>query len=108
MNNGDESKGDNYLDQARVAADDLFHHASNNLVAIKSARLLFFIALYHNDLRTAGPFADYIRNLHQKECDSLAPNEIAVLRKVFGETQNALKNRSEYKKENLTGYHQEV
>ncbi len=108
MSNGDGTKGDEYLEEARMAADELFRNASNNLVAIKSARLLFYIALYNNDVRTAGPFVDYIRSLHHEGSGSLKANETAVLRKVFGETQNALKNRPDYKKEDLMGYHLDV
>jgi len=108
MSNGDEAKADEYLEEARQAAEELFRSASNNLVAIRSARLLFYIALYNNDVRTAGPFVDYIRNLYQDDSGSLNANESAILRKVFGETQNALKNRPDYKKENLMGYHLDI
>ncbi len=108
MNNGDEEKADKTLDDAMAIADDLFRNAANNLIAIRSARLLFFIALYKNDIRVAGPFVDYIRNLYLSPDDKLKPNELAVLKKVYGETQSALKNRSDYKKENLTGYHLEI
>ncbi|MBU3917373.1 DUF2225 domain-containing protein, partial [bacterium] len=108
MSNGNEEKAEEYLEQARVVADDLFKNASNTLIAIRSARLLFFIALYQNDLRIAGPFVDYIRQLYQDNFDSLKQNEQVVLKKVFGETQKALKDRSDYKKENLFGFHMEV
>jgi uncharacterized protein DUF2225 len=108
MSNGEALKADEYLEQARAVADELFQNAASNLVAIRSARVLFFIALYHNDLRTAGPFVDYIRNLHLDEPAHLKRNELTVLKKIYGETQNAVKNRSDYKKEKLIGYHLEV
>ncbi len=108
MNNGDEVKADETLEDAKAIADDLFRNAANNLIAIRSARLLFYIALYQNDLRVAGPFVDYIRNLYLKQGQDLKPNELAVLKKVYGETQSALKNRAEYKKERLTGYHLDI
>lgn len=107
MSNGNDKKADEIILQAQESANELFKNASNNLIAIRSARLLFFIALYHNDIRTAGPFVDYIRNL-QDQAGSLKPDEAAVLKKVFGETQNALKNRSDFKKEKLFGYHLEI
>ena len=86
-------------------AEDLFKNATNNLIAIRSARLLFYIALYQNDIRTAGPFIDYIRNLQHQQPDHLNPQDLNVLKKIYGETQSALKARSEYRKDNLTGYH---
>ncbi|MCG8333445.1 MAG: hypothetical protein MJE63_02945 [Proteobacteria bacterium] len=108
MNNGDEAKADETVDDAMAIADDLFRNAANNLIAIRSARLLIFIALYKNDIRIAGPFVDYIRNLYLSPGNNLKPNELAVLKKVYGETQNAVKNRADYKKENLTGYHLDI
>ncbi len=105
MSNGKEKKANEYLEQARVAADDLFKNASNNLIAIRSARLLFFIALYHNDIRVAGPFVDYVRRLYLDNSDSLNPAELTVLKKVYGETKQALKNRADYRQERLYGFH---
>lgn len=105
MSNGEEQKADEYLAQVETEADNLFRNAQNDLVAIRSARVLFFIGLYRDDVRMAGPYVDYLRNLHLEQSSRLKKNEQAVLKKIFGETQNALKNRSDYTKERLFGYH---
>ena len=108
MSDGMENKAEEALEQARQLADELFKNAASNMTAIKSARLLYFIALYKNDVRVAGPYVDYIRNLHLNQTTTLNPNELAVLKKVYGETQIALKNRGDYKKEKLLGFHMAI
>lgn len=108
MNHGEQEKADKCIEDASAITDDLFRNATSNLIAIRSARLLFYIGLYKNDIRMAGPFVDYIRNLYLNNSDSLQPQDLNVLKKIYGETQKSLKNRSDYSKESLTGYHLDI
>ncbi len=108
MSSGNEKKGEEFLRLAQEKADSLFKQASSNDVSFRTARLLFFIALYNNDLRAAGPYLDFLRGFHQEKADSLKPQERSLLKKIYGEAKNALGNRSEYKKERLIGFHLDV
>jgi len=109
INNGKEKRALEYLNKAKEKAKLLFKNATDVNMSFRSARLLFFISLYENDTRTAGTYYDFISGqMDPARFGSLKKQQQAVIRKIHGETKKALEDRSEYKKENLIGFHRNI
>lgn len=104
LNAGKIVKAIEFLFKAKGDADFLFKNATNKEISFKSARLLFFIALYENDIRIASPMVEFLREYKFKKSETLASKELLLLKKIFGETKKALAERAIYKKENLIGF----
>jgi len=108
MNYGKVKSAEEYLTKTQEKAEFLFKNSSNFLVTFRAARVLFFIALYLNDIQSAGPYVEFLKDTQMQRLDELEPNEMTVLKKVFGETKKALNNRVDFKKENLIGFHHNI
>ena len=108
MNYGKVKTADEYLTKTQEKAESLFKNSSNYVVTFRAARVLFYISLYLNDIQSAGPYVEFLKETQMRKLDELAPNELTVLKKVYGETRKAISNRSEFKKENLIGFHKNL
>ena len=103
--NGEQDKADQYLKQTAKKAEDVFKEAQSDAVSFKSARILLLIALYFNNIRTAGTYIDFIRDMAIRKMDTLDSADAMLLKKIHGETKKAVEDRSDFKKEKLTGFH---
>lgn len=106
INNGKMKRALEYLGKAKDKANKFFKNATDVIMSFRSARLLFFISLYENDVRSAGTYFDFINNnVSPNKFGSLKKSQQAVIKKIHGETKKAFEDRREYKKENLIGFH---
>ena len=108
MNDGDVEAAESSLEKARERADSLFKNAANVTVSFKAARLLLFIGLFRDDIRTAGTYLDFLREYQFEKKDGLSTSEQNVLRKVYGEVKKVMEDRSEYTKDQLMGFHKNI
>ncbi len=108
MNDGNVEAAEAYLEKASERANFLFKNAVDVTVSFKAARLLLFIGLYWDDVRTAGTYLDFIREYHLEKADTLPTAAQNVLKKVFGEAKKVMEDRSEYTKDQLTGFHKQI
>ena len=108
MNDGNVELAESYLEKASERADSLFKNAANVTVSFKAARLLLFIGLYRDDVRTAGTYLDFLREYQFEKVNTLSTPEQNVLRKVFGEVKTVMQDRSEYTKDQLLGFHKNI
>ncbi len=108
MNDGDVEDAESNMEKARDRADSLFKNAANVTVSFKAARLLLFIGLFRDDIRTAGTYLDFLREYQFEKQDALSTPEQNVLRKVYGEVKKVMEDRSEYTKDQLMGFHKNV
>ncbi|NQU66067.1 MAG: hypothetical protein HQ517_17550, partial [SAR324 cluster bacterium] len=95
-------------EKARELADSLFKNAVNVTVSFKAARLLLFIGLFRDDVRTAGTYLDFLREYQFEKADTLSTNDKNVLKKVYGEVKKVMEDRSEYAKDQLMGFHKNI
>mgnify|MGYP005634136669 CR=1 FL=1 len=108
MNYGKVKSAEEYLSKAQEKAEFLFKNSAEYVVTFRAARVLFYIGLYLNDVQTAGPYVEFLKDTQMHKLEELEPNEMTILKKVFGETRKALSDRAEYKKENLIGFHKNM
>jgi len=108
MNDGNVELAESYLEKARELADSLFKNAVNVTVSFKAARLLLFIGLFRDDVRTAGTYLDFLREYQFEKADTLSTNDKNVLKKVYGEVKKVMEDRSEYAKDQLMGFHKNI
>ncbi len=108
MNNGDVEVAESYLEKARERADNLFKNAGHAIVSFKAARLLLFIGLFRDDVRTSGTYLDFLREYHFEKQDTMSTPEQNVLRKVYGEVKKVVQDRSDYTKDQLLGFHKNI
>jgi len=108
MNSGNVEAAEAFLEKARQRADELFKRASDVTVSFKAARLLLLIGLYWDDVRTAGTYLDFLREYQLDKADTLSTPAQNVLKKIYGEAKKVMEDRSEYTKNQLTGFHKKV
>ncbi len=48
---------------------------------------------------------DFLHETQVEKGDSLEPSDFMLLKKIHGEAKKALDDRSDFKKENLIGFH---
>ncbi len=108
MNDGEVEKAESYLEKAQERADFLFKNATDVTVSFKAARVLLLMGLYWDDIRTAGTYLDFLREYQFEKMDTLSPPAQNVLKKIYGEAKKVMEDRSEYTKDQLTGFHKQV
>ncbi len=104
---GDQEKADQLLARADEEAKSLFKIARDYAISFKTARILVLIGLYHDDMRQAGIYLDFFHEVQRTKIEKLGPNDLMLFKKIYGEVKRAVKNRPDYKKRNLFGFHTE-
>jgi len=108
MNDGNAEMAESTLGKARERANNLFKNAVNVSISFKAARLLLFIGLYQDDVRTAGTYLDFLREYMLEKSDGLSAADQGVLKKIYGEARKVIEDRSEYTKDQLVGFHKNI